>query len=141
MVAFNPNVREARDEIHVIFCYTREQAIKDGVLVDLMQQDTAHLVREAGFKLPIAMTCGAYAKAVAPAGGNLPEGQDVTGRIWDILNMLRMAVVCTPRQTDRVHFQVMVHNGKEFEKVRLWALIGPGDTRDPVITIMLEGED
>ena len=48
--------------------YTRRQAIEDGVLVDLMQPETAGLVREAGFKFPVAMTAGAFAATVAEIG-------------------------------------------------------------------------
>ena len=58
-----------------ISVYSRAQAIEDGVLVDLMQHptperpeldDLAKLVREAGFNVPLAMTCGAFAATVAP---------------------------------------------------------------------------
>lgn len=46
--------------------------------------------------------------------------------------------------SDRVHFQVLVDvegDGRRREVVNLWALCGPGDDAQPVITIMLEGED
>ncbi|MFO0529877.1 MAG: DUF6573 family protein [Planctomycetota bacterium] len=44
--------------------------------------------------------------------------------------------------TDRVHFKVGVQGEKGIrETVSLWSLIGPGDEGEPVITIMLEGED
>lgn len=46
-------------EPEVIFTYTRKQAIEDGVLVDLMQDEMAKLVREAGFRIPIVMTSAA----------------------------------------------------------------------------------
>ena len=45
--------------------------------------------------------------------------------------------------TDRVHFQVLVDvdgDGRR-EIVKLWALCGPGDNAQPVITIMVEEED
>ena len=47
-----------------ISIYTRQQAIKDGVLVDLMQPETVSLVREAGIKFPIAMTNAAWTAAI-----------------------------------------------------------------------------
>ena len=57
-----------------IAVYSRKQAIEDGVLVDLMQPETVGLVREAGFKFPVAMTAGTFAATVAEIGEPLPEG-------------------------------------------------------------------
>ena len=48
----------------VISVYTRAQAIEDGILVDV--SDTA---REAGFKIPVAVTRAVWNRLVA-----LPEG-------------------------------------------------------------------
>jgi hypothetical protein len=128
----------------IIFSYTRAQAIEDGVLVDLTGQDeSAKLVREAGFKLPVAMTATAFSEAVGPIGSELPAGQSWRGRLWDVLMLLRHAVALN-RNTDRVNFQVSVDvdgTGQNRKTVKLWALVGPGDTADPLLTIMLEGED
>ena len=124
----------------VIFAYTRKQAIEDGVLVDLTQPETVALVAEAGFRLPLAMTATAFVATLAPIGTELPPGQDLKGRLWDVLNLLRWAIR-RGRDTDRVHFTVAVWNGKRHDNVNLWALIGPGDDGEPVITIMMEGED
>jgi hypothetical protein len=123
-----------------IAVYTRRQAIEDGCLVDLMQSETVALVREAGFKYPVAMTAGAFAATVAKTGEPLPEGQDIQGRLWDVLWMLTCAVK-TAGSTDRVNFRVSVWNGRRREEVKLWSLCGPGDDAAPVVTIMLEGED
>jgi len=123
-----------------IAVFTRRQAIEDGVLVDLMQPDTVGLVREAGFKFPVAMTMGAFAATVAELGESLPEGQDIQGRLWDVLWMLTCAIK-TAGSTDRVRFRVSVWDGKRRHEVKLWSLCGPGDDAAPVVTIMLEGED
>ena len=123
-----------------IAVYTRKQAIEDGVLVDLMQPETVSLVREAGFKFPVAMTAGAFAATVAEIGKPLPEGQDIQGRLWDVLWMLACAIK-TAGSTDRVRFRVGVWNGRRRDEVKLWLLCGPGDGGEPVVTIMLEGED
>lgn len=126
----------------VISSYTRAQAIADGVLVDLMQESAAGLVREAGFKYPIAMTVGAFGEAVGAVGEELPAGQSVTGRVWDVLMMLKHCI----RQGqggDRVDFWVMVDpDGQGHHKrVNLYSLCGPGDNGEPVVTILLPGED
>ena len=44
------------EEADLIHSYSRKQAIEDGVLVDLMQPGLVELVKEAGFRFPIAMT-------------------------------------------------------------------------------------
>lgn len=126
----------------VIFSYTRKQAIEDGVLVDLMRAEMADLVGEAGFRLPIAMTATAFSAAVCPidSGEELPAGQSINGRLWDVLSVLRHAARAN-RDTDRVHFSVSVWDGRQSNTVKLWSLIGPGDDGEPVLTIMLEGED
>ena len=140
---------------HPIHVYTRAQAIADGVLVDLTtatDDQGQQLCLQAGFKVPVAITRAAWAKTVEAGGAwkqegagqtlELNGGQSLTGRLWDLLWMLRMA--CGQAgDSDRVHFQMRVDvNGDgRHELVRLWALIGPGDDARPVITIMLEGED
>jgi len=137
------------EDAPVIYRYTRAQAIEDGILVDLMQHPTPErpelddlrsLVLEAGFRIPAAMTVTAFNEAVAPIGGDLPPGQDLKGRLWDVLMALRVAGRLKT-DDDRVHFKVAVWNGERHEDVALWALCGPGDEGEPVLTIMLEGED
>lgn len=124
----------------VIFAYSRSQAIDDGVLVDLMQVGTRSLVEEAGIRFPVAMTSAAFETAVAPIGRDLPEGQDLDGRLWDVLWMLRCAIRRGP-SCDRVRFQVRVWNGRRHQIVTLWSRVTPGDNAEPVVTIMLEGEN
>jgi|ERR1700722_5789895 len=138
-----------------IFSYTRAQAIADGVLVDLTTatDDTGQLLcPQAGFKVPVAITRTAWAQTIEAGGSWRPDGegevlelkggQSLTGRLWDLLWMLRVASG-NAADTDRVHFQVLVdvHADGRRETIRLWALCGPGDDAQPVITIMLEGED
>jgi len=138
-----------------IYRYTRAQAIADGVLVDLTtatDDQGQPLCQQAGFKVPVAITRSAWAKTVEAGGtwkpkGNgeileLKGGQSLTGRLWDVLWMLRVAGG-RASTGDRVHFQVLVdvHGDGHHEMVQLWALCGPGDDARPVITIMLESED
>lgn len=125
----------------VIHTYSRAQAIADGALVDLMQPETAQLVHEAGFKFPMAMTIGAFSETIGALDTELPPGQDFKGRLWDVLWLLKCAIRTNPESTDRVFFSVKVWGGRRHKEVKLWSLIGPGDTPEPVITIMLEGED
>jgi hypothetical protein len=124
-----------------ISVYTRRQAIEDGVLVDLMQSGTAGLVREGGFRFPVAMTIGAFCAIVGEPDKPLPAGQDLKGRLWHVLWMLKLAIKSSKPGNDRVSFSVNVWDGRRRTRVNLWSLGGPGDKAEPVITIILEGED
>ena len=134
----------------VIYGYSRKRAIEDGVLVDLMQEETVQLVREAGFKFPIAMTAAAFRKCVHdPDAGplSLPPMQDLKGRLWDVLWMLKCAI-SRIASSDTVAFELLVRNWVDYpksrrhrlERVKLWSKCGPGDDAEPVITIMLPDE-
>jgi len=65
-----------------ISVYSRQQAIEDGVLVDVSDTKEA---KEAGFKIPVCLTIGVYELVKAPEG--LEGLQDFTGRLWDVLYM------------------------------------------------------
>lgn len=124
----------------VIYSYTRAQALADGVLVDV--SDTA---REAGFRIPVAMTCAAFEDCVAwsEADSGNQTHQDESGRLWDVLWGASLAA----RKTSGSHLTYTlcrVPRDRKSRRPRLTSLdlvIGPGDTGEPVITIMLPGED
>ncbi len=124
----------------ILSSYTRRQAIADGVLVDLMQSETQSLLRQAGFKIPMAMTVGAFGAAICPIDGQLPPGQDLKGRLWDILWMFRTeARRC---RGDTLLFEVLVRNNNRMPKaVTLKAVCGPDDEGAPCITIMNVDQD
>lgn len=119
----------------IIFAYTREQAINDGVLIDVTK-----MAKEAGFRHPTALTCAVWNEYVQVPDG--VTGQDPDGRLWDILWMLRFAICRDGRSTEQ-RFQLYVRNKDESpaELVTLKAHCGPGDDHNPVITIMLPHED
>ena len=70
----------------VIYAYTRAQAIEDGVLVDL--SETA---REAGIRIPTAITAAAHGRYVV-VPEELKGLQDEAGRAWDIVWMAAVAI-------------------------------------------------
>lgn len=121
----------------VISSYSRKQAIEDGVLVDV-----SSVAKEAGYRWPVAMTRTAWAQYV-----EVPKGvtcQDEQGRLWDILWMGRAAI--KQANGDAVGFQLYVrnHNRDKLthrDLITLRATVTPGDDGEPVITIMLPGED
>jgi Family of unknown function (DUF6573) len=120
----------------VIFRYTREQAIEDGVLVDVSE-----MAREAGFRFPVALTQAVYAECVEVPEG--VTGQDVSGRLWDVLWMLLVAVKASSGELSEVRYEVLVRNddAKPAKLTHLKSLCGPGDEAEPVITIMFPNED
>ena len=127
---------ETKDNIfgEVIHQYTRAQAIEDGVLIDVSEK-----AREAGITFPTTVTAAVWAECVA-----VPEEascQDEIGRLWDILTVLRFTI-SRSRGGQEVALTVAVQNGPgRPTPVRLKALCGPGDSGEPVITIMLPHED
>lgn len=116
-----------------IHSYTRQNAIQDGVLIDVTET-----AKEAGIKYPTALTRAVWSTYV-----KVPEDvehQDESGRLWDALWMFRHAA---KQNTDNVlEYQLLVANDNNSPKlVTLKAVCGPGDNMDPVITIMLPDED
>ena len=125
------------DDAEIISAYTRAQAIEDGELVDV--SETA---REAGIRFPVAVTRAVWVKYV-----EVPEGvtcQDEPGRLWDIVWMFRCAAAKFAGDTLFFKLYVRNHNRERLTRqdlVALKAICGPGDTPEPVITIMLPDED
>ncbi len=132
-------------DTEVIDRYTRAQALEDGVLVDVSK-----LAREQGFNWPVAITAAVQGYIDPP-----PEFpcQDATGRLWDLLTMLRIAVKKGGRIVEfKVIFQLpksrpyaanekRFREGRNMRVVTLKAVSGPGDRGEPVLTVMLPGED
>lgn len=120
------------------FAYTRQQALADGVLVDVTEQ-----AREAGFKVPAAVTRAVWTNFVeAPSG---VECQDEAGRLWDVLWMCRFfAGRPGNRKASEFRFRLHVRNDDrpgEPPLVTLKAVCGPDDERRPCLTIMTPEED
>ena len=141
----NPTMPEpcnATQSAPVIDAYTRAQAIEDGILVDV--SDTA---REAGFTIPVAITCTVWNRIIA-----LPDGyrgfQDESGRLWDVLWMARHYAL-RASDSDRVTMCVLVRDirkdlrdsnrapRKHFPIVA----ISTGDSGEAAITIMFAEDD
>ena len=120
----------------IISKYTRAQAIEDGVLIDV-----STVAKEAGFLFPVAVSAGVWARCIEVPPG--VECQDEAGRLWDVLHLLRIAIHRNA-SGDRVDFAIHVRNDNRERippLVQLWALCGPGEDAEPVITVMLPDED
>jgi hypothetical protein len=121
----------------VIFAYTRKRAIADGVLVDVTET-----AKEAGFKVPVAVTRAVWARYVAVPEG--VEGQDEKGRLWDVLWMCRLGIARGTSYKPEVLFRLHVRNDNREgvpPLVTLKAVCGPDDDASPCVTIMEPDED
>lgn len=124
------------ENAEVIHRYTRADAIRDGLLIDVT--DTA---REAGFRIPVALTAAVWARCVT-----LPPsvvGQDEQSRLWDVVWLLYRQARRGGLGTE-VRYALHVRNDNRRTTpplVRLKAVCGPGDGGEPVVTIMLPDED
>ena len=124
------------EEADLIHRYSRADALRDGVLIDV--SETA---KEAGIRWPVALTAAVWAKCVA-----VPRGvacQDEAGRLWDVVYLLRLAIGRRDSGPE-VRFGVHVRNDNRDRTpplIRLKALCGPSDDGAPCVTVMLPEED
>ena len=126
----------------VLSTYTRAQAIADGILVDVSKT-----AREAGFKIPVAITRSVWDRLVA-----LPDGyrgfQDESGRLWDVLWMAHYYAV-RASNSDRVRMCVLVRDIRKDlrdshrppRRHHPIVAIGAGDDGGAAITIMFPEDD
>jgi hypothetical protein len=149
----------AREGIEVVIGgYTRAQAIEDGVLVDLTPWAKEIGVGTdiyCGFKFPVAITRAAWSDFIELPESHLTAsdkrrsyGQSERGRAHDVLMVLLFAIRASLRASQgpisQLNFTMsrIPYQGDRHPQPRcLKAICGPGDTPEPVITIMLPEED
>ena len=125
----------------VISTYTREQALLDGVLVDV-----GPMAREVGFRWPTALTLAVWSDCVVwrESDSDAQGHQDEMGRLWDVVFMASRAARKETSGT-QLHFQLrrVPRDGhsREAALVTLKLVVGPGDNAEPVMTIMMPYED
>jgi hypothetical protein len=121
----------------VIYAYTRQQALDDGILVD-----ATALAKEAGFKWPVAITTRLWHGYIVPALDLVPDGQSANGRLWDLLSILHHTILNSKDDTFlRFSVLFLMSPGSTLIPVELISVAGPGDNGEPVITVMLPDED
>lgn len=123
------------EDADLIYRYTRADAIEDGTLVDVTT-----VAKEAGFRVPVALTAAAWGNCVSwsPEDNTGSIYQDQSGRLWDVLWMARLSAQ-GQKDAESVSFAVLRilrgSNTGQPTPVTLLMDIGPGDEGEPVITI------
>ena len=123
----------------VIYAYTRAQAVADGVQVEVTKT-----AQEAGIRFPVFLTRAVWDAYVAVPPN--VTGQDEAGRLWDVVWMLRFAILRSKPHApcSRLPVALYVRNDDRAAKlVKLIAQCGPLDMDDPspAITVMMPDED
>ncbi len=117
--------------------FSMAQALGDGMLLDVTET-----AQETGNPYSTLLTRAVWDRYV-----RVPDdvtGQDEDGRLWDILWMLRTAVLRLgpDDDTNLLLFPVYVRNDNGHpQQVTLKSIIGPGDDpTEPVLIIMMPDE-
>lgn len=119
-----------------IYTYSRSQAIEDGVLVDLMQDEMAPVCRQH-YKYPIACTAAVF--GIIERAVKAKSSNSFAGIVHDILWMSRTLRKQVDPQT--VRFAVRIVGGSRQQLYQFKMVCGPGDNAEPVLTLMLPDED
>lgn len=118
---------------NVISTYSRAEAIADGVLIDAPLNG---LAKEAGIRFHCAMTAGLFG-AINPNSDESRMGQDLEGRLWDMLTMFKLAARKSQGSEIRFSFLIQRIHWRKPILMEVIAHCGPGDNLEPVITFML----
>lgn len=140
------NTFEGFDEVYT---YTRAQAIADGVLVDVSEA-----AKEAGYKIPVALTKGAWDRCVAwQFSDSEYNARCEDTRRWDVLWMSTIndtRLLVTKTNLALVYeFQLHARRNPDDNEgemgmgplVTLVLTVSPDENGKPVATISLPGED
>ena len=131
----------------LIYGYSRAQALRDGVLIELP------LAVTMGFRVPVAITVTAHAKCIAwpepdprlAAILAMREEAVLSAAVFEARAQRRRHLAGKEDQVDRIDFKVgtvlMKKGLADIRDVSLYMVIGPGDAGEPVATIMVIGED
>ena len=119
-----------------IHTYTRAEALADGVLFDVTET-----AREAGFKVPVALTSQVWADVNDISGRYVSAGQSAEGRLWDLLFMAAHAARRRENRNTSAFVYTLIMPVGAGNNYRAKCHIGPGDEGEPVVTIMRPEED
>ena len=117
------------EEADLIYAYSREDALNDGVLIDITASAS-----KLGFHAHTAMTHGVSTEVVDGSLGGLTTPAIRMQRVQHLLLSALDAIRrCNKRGDSTVFFDAYGVNCK--------LMIGPGDRGEPVFTVLLANED
>jgi hypothetical protein len=115
------------EEADVVSRYTREQAIADGVLVDVTEWASATKGFHGGFTCPVALTAALWA-AVEAIPRSLRGAASVRGRAHDVLWMASLALRgAFARGDDRARFEVLLPRAETRQRLQRLYAVADGD--------------
>ena len=120
----------------VVSIYTRAQAIKDGILVDV-----SGYAKELGFRFPVAVTKTVWDSCISWNKEQERAYQDESGRLFDVLWVAMIKAQHFKGSQTNFDIACIPRGRMEVKTVSLKLHCGPGDQGEPVITIMLPWED
>lgn len=137
------------DDAPIISMYTRQQAIEDGVLVDVSEKAKM----EYGINLPVAFTRAVWDEYITPDPRSVSWGQSIEGRLHDTLFMLLgplRAVTRSQKWVDKFnqdgqvtfYYKVgYVLKEKQNRTIQLKVILSLDENYKPVVTVLKPNED
>ena len=130
------------NDMDAIYQYTRQSLIDDGLLVEV----STDIAQQAGFRVPVGILTEVWQDCIEWTDEDSERQQvfqDEIGRLWDLLNVLRVRAKACGGDTVFFTISRIPRDGKSKrpENVKLKSVIGPGDNREPVITVMFPNQD
>jgi len=128
------------DEVEVIHTYSHQQAVEDGIVMDV-----SHMARRMGFDVPVFVTNTVWAEAICPDG---VSGDDRVGlflayvkgtlRYLHEEDALEDDLIELPLTLPMVGVHVIDREGKEIEPMErtLWLHLDANDKGEPIFTIL-----
>lgn len=117
------------DDADMIYAYSREDALNDGVLIDI----TA-VASKVGFHAHTAMTHGVSTDVIDGHHGEWATPAMRIERIRQMLQDASEAIRCSGNRNASVAYF-------ETYQVSCKVMLGPGDSGEPVFTLLLANED
>lgn len=121
-------------DAEIISQYSRAQAIEDGFLVDISENE----ICQQHYKYPIALTRSVW-DILQKAVSNKKFLNDWSGILHDLLFMSRNNAKKLSDST--LLFQVIIRGASRKSLYTFKVVCGPGDNGEPVLTIMMPIDD
>lgn len=122
-------VERGKEKDWVIYSYTAEEAVRDGVLIEV----DPTVRQEAGYRWPVRLSQN-VATFVTPRDEDLNDRQSLAGRLWDLMGAARIAISNADPEEYLVPFDVTLGSKAK----RLWACLDT--TSGPAIHIITPEE-